>query len=738
MFACKPVTMVRDKLNKRELEEQRKQAVEVLERGYDPTEVADIFHVKADSIRQWQRTYEEEGMEGLEGIARGKESIEEYKPLPERTRKELAARRKEAIRALRRGFTVQEISGILNIQNSTVREWREAYKTDGVESLEPKAYNGKFSRRINDISADFLRELLPQIEDAKTAQQVMLSLNYKQEIISQQSLAERYGLNRHTVKNWLCHIERLEDKSVEELTCQKKDAEEVETDITAPERTRDELGARRKEAVRALERGFQAHEVADFFDVSAGSVSNWKHTYNEEGMAGLEPIPRVGKRDTSTRLKNVSESYLREVLSHINGAQASRRVRMAIDYKHEKHTSQTEIANRYGVAQSTLSNWLSRIENLVEEESTNVKAVENIAIELDTSSMNYLENTDNDELKVALKSIGEKPTQRLICAILYKEGFTAPTIADWFDVKHKTICNWFGKIETKPIIEAVQENSHSGRSTKLSKDKFSELEESLQEGAGAHGFTGQIWTGDRVAKLIEQEFDVSVSGSTARSYLKRLGWSNQKPEYRSVEWDKATIDEFVDEKWPNILKRAKKDERAIVFVDETKFRLLPTFKKTWAPKGERPVVEAAGLFEFIAVIGALSYVPQTKELDLQWRIQRYGYETESVFSFLCDLRQDISQSTLFILDNWSVHKSTVKKLKKEEIINDVGWFPEYASDINPVDNVWGQAKYNELSNYTPKDLDELEQKVNETLSDIQDDDSVLRYCIKDAGLEIEA
>jgi transposase len=51
---------------KEELEDRRKQAMNMLEYGLDPPEVAKIVGVRRGSVYRWKRTYDEEGMEGLD------------------------------------------------------------------------------------------------------------------------------------------------------------------------------------------------------------------------------------------------------------------------------------------------------------------------------------------------------------------------------------------------------------------------------------------------------------------------------------------------------------------------------------------------------------------------------------------------------------------------------------------------------------------------------------------------
>lgn len=88
--------------------------------------------------------------------------------------------------------------------------------------------------------------------------------------------------------------------------------------MTRPEGSAEELEMRRKLAVRLLDRGMDGQEVAEAFDVSPGSVSRWKQTYEEEGMEGLEADPHPGKNpilddnqllELATHLRDGPEAY---------------------------------------------------------------------------------------------------------------------------------------------------------------------------------------------------------------------------------------------------------------------------------------------------------------------------------------------------------------------------------------------------------------------------------------------
>lgn len=69
-------------------------------------------------------------------------------------------------------------------------------------------------------------------------------------------------------------------------------------------------------------------------------------------------------------------------------------------------------------------------------------------------------------------------------------------------------------------------------------------------------------------------------------------------------------------------KRALRCTETIAFIDETAFRLPPTFHRTWAPMGEAPFVETESSTDPVAVTSAITYTPETGDCELYFRSQQ--------------------------------------------------------------------------------------------------------------------
>jgi transposase len=93
---------------------------------------------------------------------------------------------------------------------------------------------------------------------------------------------------------------------------------------------------------------------------------------------------------------------------------------------------------------------------------------------------------------------------------------------------------------------------------RLTVEQFAVLAMELRKGAMPHGWPNALWTGERVAVLVERLFHVRYTPDHIRVLLReKLGWTSQKPEKRGRERDEAEIDRWRKEEFPRIKKRQK-------------------------------------------------------------------------------------------------------------------------------------------------------------------------------------
>ena len=94
-----------------------------------------------------------------------------------------------------------------------------------------------------------------------------------------------------------------------------------------------------------------------------------------------------------------------------------------------------------------------------------------------------------------------------------------------------------------------------GRPCRLSQDQKRALASRLLKGALAQGYRTDLWTLERIAQLIQNQFRVRYHPNHVWWLLRGMGWSCQKPERRALQRDERAIAQWKRYRWPHIKKR---------------------------------------------------------------------------------------------------------------------------------------------------------------------------------------
>ncbi len=94
----------------------------------------------------------------------------------------------------------------------------------------------------------------------------------------------------------------------------------------------------------------------------------------------------------------------------------------------------------------------------------------------------------------------------------------------------------------------------AGRKPRLERTDLEILDQSLREGAAAWGFSTDLWTLPRVARVIKQITGVHYHPGHVWRILRNLDWSRQRPARRAKERNEKEIKRWVAEEWPRVKK----------------------------------------------------------------------------------------------------------------------------------------------------------------------------------------
>ncbi len=84
-----------------------------------------------------------------------------------------------------------------------------------------------------------------------------------------------------------------------------------------------------------------------------------------------------------------------------------------------------------------------------------------------------------------------------------------------------------------------------------------------------------------------------------------IGWSCQRPTPRVLQRNEPALRRWQQATWPR-LKKALNESRIIVFIDESGLSQKPHPVRTWAPRGQTPVLALDFTWKQLSVSGGIT------------------------------------------------------------------------------------------------------------------------------------
>ncbi len=323
---------------------------------------------------------------------------------------------------------------------------------------------------------------------------------------------------------------------------------------------------------------------------------------------------------------------------------------------------------------------------------------------------------------------------------LVERGESPTVVARILGVRPSSLHRW-RRMARRP--HGLEARPVPGPTPGLSDDHLRKLERLLLQGAKRHGWPNQLWTADRVARLIRERFGVSYHPEHVRKILKqRLGWTSQKPQRKARERDDKGVERWKADELPRILREAWKRQAHVVFLDESGFQPTPSVRRTLAPRGRTPVLDCWDRRDRISAVSCITLSPWEGRPGLYFEllpVNRTAH-AEEVVAFLKELRRRLRGPFTVVWDRHGIHgKSRLVRAflaEHSEVVAED--FPGYMPDLNPDESVWGWTKYGRLSNLAAWDAAELGDHIVEALIDLKFQPRRLRAFIKYAGIPVAA
>ena len=215
-----------------------------------------------------------------------------------------------------------------------------------------------------------------------------------------------------------------------------------------------------------------------------------------------------------------------------------------------------------------------------------------------------------------------------------------------------------------------------------------------------------LWTREAVADLVRERFGIKISVWTAGRYLKRWGFTPQKPVRRAWERNNAAVRRWLKVQYPRIRREAKREGAEIHWGDEMGLRSDHQAGRSYSPKGKTPVIAGAGQRFGCNVISSV-----TNRGSLRFMVFKRRFTAKVFIEFLKRLVRSAQGKVYLIVDGHPVHKSKAiqRWLDQPNHREKIRMFilPAYSPDLNPDEFLNHDVKQNAVGRRRARDREDL-------------------------------
>ena len=200
-----------------------------------------------------------------------------------------------------------------------------------------------------------------------------------------------------------------------------------------------------------------------------------------------------------------------------------------------------------------------------------------------------------------------------------------------------------------------------------------------------------LWTREAVLVYIREHFGIKMPVRTVGEYLKRWGFTPQKPIKVAYEQKPEAVKKWLDEEYPAISARAKAEKAEIHWADETAVMNTDVRGRSYSPRGVTPTT--------CSVWGARQKFSMISSVNNQgkcyWMIINDVFNADRLIEFMESIVKDVPRKVFLIMDNLKVHhsKPVQKWLEEHKEKIEVFYLPSYSPELNPDERLNADLKH---------------------------------------------
>jgi len=302
---------------------------------------------------------------------------------------------------------------------------------------------------------------------------------------------------------------------------------------------------------------------------------------------------------------------------------------------------------------------------------------------------------------------------------LRKSGKKYKEVGEIVGVHSTTVCRWWKKYESDgaKAIRIKKRGRPIGSCRTLSPEQEKELQKAIYDKCPDQlKLPFALWTRIAVQQLIKQLWSINMPIRTVGEYLKRWGFTPQKPLRRAYKQNPEAVKTWLNEQYPEIVKKSKKEEGEIHWGDETGLCNDSYHGRSYAPRGHTPAIRLHPRCKRVNLISTV-----TNQGKIRFMVYKGKMNSDTFIKFMKRLVKGSEKKLFLIIDNLKVHHSYIVRdwLEEHKDQVEVFFLPSYSPELNPDEYLNCDLKAGVHSGTPARTRDELKNKAISHLRKLQ-------------------
>lgn len=304
---------------------------------------------------------------------------------------------------------------------------------------------------------------------------------------------------------------------------------------------------------------------------------------------------------------------------------------------------------------------------------------------------------------------------RVVTAV--RGGLKKSAAARAFGVSRTSIDAWLAKVQSGNLTSLRSKKRGRPRESRLAGHQAATLVRLITDRTPDQlKLPFALWTCEAVRDLIAHRTGLQLSVRTAGRYLKRWGFTPQKPLRRAYERDPAAVKRWKEQEYPAIAKQAKAENAEIHWADQLGARSDHQAGRSYGRRGVTPVVPGTGQRFRANMMSSI-----TNRGQLCFLVFEGSFTAEVFICFCRRLLRQRRRRVFLIVDGHPVHRSAAVRdwLAANARRMRLFFLPGYSPELNPDEYLNNDVKTNAVGRQRPANKADLIVNLERYLRDTQ-------------------